>query len=227
MLKIGLYCDNPIDNIKIRELIRDCSFLQHHLLKVIGVNEADDVLKNQISIRFIDFENSSKYKQRMLNNNDISFIILIKEENKTWHYHPKFHYLQAPFEKQQLDLILEDIFKTRKQSTIVATLPHKGDKRFYIKDLNYIDIYHRSLYFHENDKNTIGSIIRKSFEKEVKSFLCHEELYLLKPSLLINVSNIDQLTNDHIVFRNGAILYYPKNGYQQLKNYWDKFYSIE
>lgn len=207
-------------------MIRDYTFLQTQQMKTFTINNADEVLTNKISICFIDQENSSLYKQRMLNNNFIYFIIVIKENNKL-HYHPKFHYFQAPYEKQQLKTILDDILNDIKKSSIVMTLPHEGDRRIFVKDLNYIDINCRNLCFHEISQDTNGSILRKSFEKEVQSYLKHTELFFLKPSLLINVSNINVLTNNHIVFRNGAILYYPKIKYKELKDYWNNYYFIE
>lgn len=226
LLNIGIYCNNAVDNIRLREMIREYTFLQTQQIKTFTINNADEVLTNKISICFIDQKNSSLYKQRMLNNNFIYFIIVIKENN-TLYYHPKFHYFQAPYERQQLDTILDDILSEIKKSSMVIALPHEGDRRIFVKDLNYIDINYRNLCFHEISQNTTGSILRKSFEKEVQSYLRHEELFLLKPSLLINVSNIDILANDHIVFRNGAILYYPKAKYKDLKNYWDNYYFVE
>lgn len=226
MLNIGVYCNNAVDNVRLREMLRDYTFLQNQQIKTFTINYADEVLTNKISICFIDQENSSLYKQRMLNNDFIHFVIIVKNNNELY-YHPKFHYLQAPYERQQLETILDNILSNIKKSSIVMTLPHEGSRRILVEDLNYIDINYRNLCFHEKTQNTNGSILRKSFEKEVQPYLHHEELFLLKPSLLINVSNIDTLTSDHIVFRNGAILYYPKAKYKDLKNYWDSYYFVE
>ena len=110
---------------------------------------------------------------------------------------------------------------------MVTALPHEGDKRIFVKDLNYIDINYRNLCFHEISQNITGSILRKSFEKEVQSYLQHDELFFLKPGQVINVSNIDKLANDHIVFRNGAVLYYPKSKYNELRKYWKQYYFID
>lgn len=224
MINIGFYSSKQVDNIRLREMLREYAFLQTKRIKTYTIEYADQVLEKDILICFVDFIHYTKYKERMLNNKTIYFVILLDDPGSV-SYNPQFNYFTAPFETPALKLILDDILNELENSTIMITIPHEGEKQLFIKDLNYIDIVHRSLCFHEINQNTTGFIVRQSFEKEVQKYLKHEELFLLKPSLVVNVSNIKILAEDHAVFRNGAILYYPKTKYKELREYWHNYFS--
>lgn len=208
-------------------MLKSYIFLQTKRIKIYTIEYADQVLEKDIMICFIDFQNYQKYEQRMLNNDNILFIITHKNHNN-FVYNSKFFNFSAPFEIQELDSVLGNILKNIQDNSIIVQVPHEGEKHIFLKNLNYINIVHRNLCFHLIDQQDImGFTIRQSFEKEVKKYLKHDELFFLKPGEVINVSNIDKLSNDHIVFRNGAVLYYPKSKYNELRKYWKQYYFID
>lgn len=109
------------------------------------------------------------------------------------------------------------------KSKIMLVPTKHGNERIYIRHLNYIDIESRSLCYHLSTGNLqAGHILRTSFEKAVCQYLKHENLLFLKPSLLINLSNVKILDPEKIEFKNGDLLYYPKKYYEQIKEKWTK-----
>ena len=99
----------------------------------------------------------------------------------------------------------------------------EGDRRVSLDYLNYIDIEQRSLCYHlKNEDVNARCILRTSFSKAIEHYLHNDNLIFLKPSLLINMDNIEYLNKDHIIFKNNDILYYPKKHYQEIYERWSK-----
>ena len=90
--------------------------------------------------------------------------------------------------------------------------------------MNYINIIKRSLCYHISEGPAIdGQSLRGSFEKEITPLQEHPLLLFLPPSLLINVSNINELRGDNLTFEDGDVLYFPKKAYETIKNRWHKY----
>ena len=110
-----------------------------------------------------------------------------------------------------------------RQKELVVISTSKGYKRVELKDLNFIDIEERSLFYHLNTEVIKARcILRTSFAKAVEQYLCNDNLFFLKPSLLINIDNIQFLNKDHIIFKNDEVLYFPKKYYIEIYNKWSK-----
>ena len=110
-----------------------------------------------------------------------------------------------------------------RQKELVIISTSKGYKRVELKDLNFIDIEERSLFYHLNTEVIKARcILRTSFAKAVEQYLYNDNLFFLKPSLLINIDNIQFLNKDHIIFKNDEVLYFPKKYYIEIYNRWSK-----
>lgn len=110
-----------------------------------------------------------------------------------------------------------------RQKEFVVISTSKGYQRVELKDLNFIDIEERSLSYHLNTEVIKARcILRTSFAKAVEQYLCNDNLFFLKPSLLINIDNIQFLNKDHIIFKNDEVLYFPKKYYIEIYNKWSK-----
>ena len=111
----------------------------------------------------------------------------------------------------------------KRKNGLVIISTSKGDKRVELKDLNFIDIEERSLFYHlDGEVIKARCTLRTSFAKAVESYLCNDNLFFLKPSLLINIDNIQFLDKDHIIFKNDEILYFPKKYYIEIYDKWSK-----
>lgn len=99
----------------------------------------------------------------------------------------------------------------------------EGDRRIDMDLLNYIDIEQRSLCYHlKSGPVKAAHVLRTSFAKAIEHYLHNKNLLFIKPSLLINMDNVDILNKDHIIFSNGEILYYPKKHYGLIYEQWIK-----
>ena len=111
----------------------------------------------------------------------------------------------------------------KRKNGLVIISTSKGDKRVELKDLNFIDIEERSLFYHlDNEVIKARCILRTSFAKAIEQYLGNDNLFFLKPSLLINIDNIQFLDKDHIIFNNDEILYFPKKYYIEIDDKWSK-----
>lgn len=127
----------------------------------------------------------------------------------------------------QFILAIERLVKEVKKDGIIVEIPNKGEKRISLEHLNYIDIAYRNLGYHmDNNETILGRTIRKSFATKTQKYnQQHEELLLLKPSFMINLTNVDEVYPTHIVFRSGEELYLPKIACLTVKENWKHFYS--
>ena len=96
-----------------------------------------------------------------------------------------------------------------------------GDKKVPITRINYIDIEQRSLCFHLTLGNvTARCLLRTSFSRATEGYLQNENLLFIKPSLIINIDNIECLDKEKIIFINGDELYFPRRHYTEIYEKW-------
>jgi hypothetical protein len=139
--------------------------------------------------------------------------------------HPEQYLLLAPIEEESLLKVFENLKAKIRKKAIIVKLAHSEDQRIYIKDLNYINIISRNLRYHlANGKEYDSQTLRKSFVKEIEPLLTKPGLFLIQPSLLINLTNVETLWADHLRFENGDIIYFPKNAYDKIKEAWKNYY---
>ena len=159
--------------------------------------------------------------------NNIKFIFItsdIKDIVDIMQNHPEQYLILSPVEEESLIKVFENLKLRIKRIAIIAKLAHQEDKRIYVKDLNYINITKRNLRYHLADGREYDSqTLRQSFSKEISPLLIKPELYFIQPSLLVNMTNIETLWDDHMQFENGDIIYYPKTAYEKLKAAWKEY----
>lgn len=118
---------------------------------------------------------------------------------------------------------MESLVRLDKRERLVIIPTSKGDKRTDLINLNFIDIENRSLSYHLNNETIKARcILRTSFAKAIEQYLHNDNLIFLKPSLLINIDNIQFLNKDNIIFKNDEILYFPKKHYCEIYEKWSK-----
>lgn len=144
----------------------------------------------------------------------ISIAICDKDESRA---NDIANWIKEYFNDKEFEPTIKIIHEVKSKIMIV------GNEKIYIRHLNYVDIEGRSLHYHLSyGELQDGRILRTSFEKAMCPYFKHENLLFLKPSLLINLSNIKALKKDSILFKNGDILYYPGKYYDLIKEKWNK-----
>lgn len=129
-------------------------------------------------------------------------------------------YITKPIDEKKLFAVLDKVRNyIRKECFIMQT--NEGERRIHASDLLYIDIDRRCLCYHlKSGIYADGQCLRGSFEKALGAIKENEDFIFLKPSLVINLTEIDLLNQDHLTFKNGQTIYFPKAKYQQIKDAW-------
>lgn len=118
---------------------------------------------------------------------------------------------------------LEQKYNLDKRKGLIIISTSRGDQRMGLTNLNFIDIENRSLFYHlKNETVQARCVLRTSFAKAIEQYLHNDNLIFLKPSLLINIDNIEFLNKDHIIFKNNEVLYFPKKHYCEIYERWSK-----
>ena len=112
----------------------------------------------------------------------ISIVICDKDESRA---NDIAGWVKKYFDDKDFEPTIKIIHEVKSKIMIV------DDVKIYIRHLNYVDIEGRSLCYHMSyGYIQANRTLRTSFEKAMYPYLKHENLLFLKPSLLINLSNI-------------------------------------
>lgn len=136
------------------------------------------------------------------------------------------YFLMKPLDREDFIDILKVVKKKIQDDNIIIKIA-SGERRVRVNHLNYINIVKRCLCYHlTNGSMFDGQTLRTSFEKAIYPLQNHKLFLFLPPSLLINVSEIKILNNDHIIFENDEILFFPKKSYETIRNAWLNYNRI-
>lgn len=154
--------------------------------------------------------------------------VLISSEKKDAHLISDLvidFFLLKPIEEEKLIQILEALKCDLKDLYILVPVK-KGLKKIKVKDINYIDNENRCITYHMINKETIqGHSLSKSFEKET-AFLLDKKpksLYFIKPTLIINLNQINGIEKDYIIFDNQDTLYLKQCASEGVLEAWKNF----
>lgn len=101
------------------------------------------------------------------------------------------------------------------------------DSKVLIKQLNYINIEKRNLCYHLVDNETKqGVTLTTTFYRAITPLDQFESLVFIRPSLLVNVSNIAEICTNKIIFEDGDILYLPRAKRQIIHEEWIKYHNF-
>lgn len=223
MIRIMNGIDNKIIDLNLRREIAMYTETIQFYIKVSSIKTIDE----NVNICFLDLNNYFKYKDA-LKNLLTKIVLILYDDEEIFIDSINVYYINANKISSQLKPLMNKIIYEIKKQTIIVPIPNKGDKRICLQQLNYIDINRRNLGYHMTNNIIIkGKTVRSSFEKEVKPYFNHDELYFMKPGFLINLSNINELYPNYILFESGEKLYFPKTAYKAIKEKWIKFYIEE
>lgn len=230
MIKVTIY-ERYIENVgDIRGYLRKFTNSSNVIIKENVFFKVEDMVEMSADVCLLDYKaflEDGDILLKWLNENNIKFIFItsdIKDIIDIMQNHPEQYLILSPVEEESLIKVFENLKLRIKRIAIIAKLAHQEDKRIYVKDLNYINITKRNLRYHLADGREYDSqTLRQSFSKEISPLLIKPELYFIQPSLLVNMTNIETLWDDHMQFENGDIVYYPKTAYEKLKAAWKEY----
>ena len=230
MIKVTIY-EHYIENVgDIRGYLRKFANSSNVIIKENVFFKVEDMIEMSADVCLLDYKAFLENGDILLkwkDENNIKFIFItsdIKDIIDIMQNHPEQYLILSPVEEESLIKVFENLKLRIKRIAIIAKLAHQEDKRIYVKDLNYINITKRNLRYHLADGREYDSqTLRQSFSKEISPLLIKPELYFIQPSLLVNMTNIETLWDDHMQFENGDIVYYPKTAYDKLKAAWKEY----
>jgi hypothetical protein len=230
MIKVTIY-EHYIENIgDIRGYLRKFANSSNVIIKENVFFKVEDMVEMSADVCLLDYKaflEDGDILLKWLDENNIKFIFItsdIKDIIDIMQNHPEQYLILSPVEEESLIKVFENLKLRIKRIAIIAKLAHQEDKRIYVKDLNYINITKRNLRYHLADGREYDSqTLRQSFSKEISPLLIKPELYFIQPSLLVNMTNIETLWDDHMQFENGDVVYYPKTAYEKLKAAWKEY----
>lgn len=230
MIKVTIY-ERYIENVgDVRGYLRKFANSSNIIIKENVFFKVEDMVEMSADVCLLDYKAFLEDGDILLkwkDENNIKFIFItsdIKDIIDIMQNHPEQYLILSPVEEESLVKVFENLKLRIKRIAIIAKLAHQEDKRIYVKDLNYINITKRNLRYHLADGREYDSqTLRQSFSKEISPLLIKPELYFIQPSLLVNMTNIETLWDDHMQFENGDIVYYPKTAYEKLKAAWKEY----
>ena len=233
MLKFIIYETEDAQSVNVQQWIKEYADEQYTSIKVFTANTIDNLIKLQGKICLIDYDIYLKHQDNLKEwqeKNKIIFLYIaedyiqmieaIKQDTNSY-------CLLNPLKKDMFLLLLDYLRQRIKSNIIAIKKAHNGEEIIEVNKLNYVNIASRNLRFYMDCGKQIDSqSLRQSFAKEAEPMLKHMELYFMAPSLIVNLENIKELYPDHMIFKNGAIAYYPKTQYDKLRAAWFEFHEI-
>lgn len=220
MRNFYLGIEDVAKNLTIRNYLKEYANTVRVYTKVESIKE----IYNGIDIYILDMNTYLRYEKELSTHPNIK-IIIIDDDITSLNYSDNIYIIHPSVSKPQFLFLIQRLCNRIKREHIYVSLPNKGDRKIAINEFEYAEIVKRSVCYNLiNGKSITSKCIRTSFETEVKDYLVYDELYLIKPSFLVNLSNIKELYPGHIVFESGSVLYVPKTAYKPLKQKWKNFY---
>ena len=233
MLSFGIYETEELNILEIKNCIKNYAEEQYAAIKQYVINNITDLIKLKPKICLIDYKtylSNLEILKEWKSVNKINFICIVEDYIQmidAVKSDSNNLYLLKPIKLEVLILLLDYARQKIKSNVISIHLGHNEEEIIEVKNLNYVNIVNRSLRFHMTCNREIDSqSLRQSFVKEAEPMLRHPELYFMPPSLIVNLENIKQLYDDHITFKNGNVIYYPRTAYEKLKTAWKTHHDI-
>ena len=235
MLSIAIYTHSEETSLTLRKYIQDFLIDTRTMAKVSVFFCGADLIAipNRYDVYFIDMDSAEDGIQvgvQLAELDDSGYFVYFSENPLNAHRAIKFgayHFLDIPFEPEEITKVLLRIRKQVKEDSIVIKTP-LGERRVRINNVNYINIVKRCLCYHLKDGTVFdGQALRSSFEKAIYPLQDQEPFLFLSPSLLINVSEIKILNSDHLIFENDEVMFFPKKSYDVIHDYWINYNKIK
>lgn len=234
MLSIAIFDDNKTHLDELCNLIQDYIIETKSMVKLAVFDNVENLLVVPASfdIYIIDTDSTEDIiylSQRMKQIDTQSYFIFIGEDPilayPAYQVHAD-HYLLKPIQKNELKDILNIIKQEIKEDSVVIRTS-QGERRVRTNMVNYVNIVKRCLCYHLKDGTMFdGQSLRTSFEKAIDPLHLNPSFFFLPPSLLINLNEIKIINNDHIIFENDEIVYFPKKARDLICEKWKAYNKV-
>lgn len=218
MLKIAICDDNQMQNDILTNMISDFLNGGQIQYEIYNFLDPEELLKSKLNydVYFLDINfpgdiDGISLGQQIKNKNEFARLIYISADPtraaETLQLQA-FCYLLKPIRTELMCEILMKIIDDIEKDFFVVQTP-KGDKNLNIKNILYIEMRHKRLFYHLKDKTIVkGCKITNSFETALGPIAKHDYFKLIDNKTLINTNNVKVLTTSRALTKNKNFILY-------------------
>ena len=137
-----------------------------------------------------------------------------------------FYYLVKPLDTAKFYKILERaVLLANASSDTVHISVSKGEIDLPKRMIVYAELVDRIIRYHLSDGRVFDSkTIRTSFKQQTSQLAESKSFAYLGVSYLVNLSHVDAIDSDTVLFRDGSMLLPPKSAYKDFKMAWKDYH---
>ena len=229
VIKIAVCNSTQDETIMLRDTIRDYLINHKIVVKMVTFDTLEDLMATleKFDIYLIDdndaMDSIISYHKVIKEYAPDSRIIYMSDTPAAAYTAVKLHadgYLLKPIDIEDLKETIEFLIKTiRMEHVILRT--STGSRRVKTVDLNYVNIVKRCMCYHLADGSMFDSqTLRQSFAKALGPLTQHPMFIFVSPASLINMANVKEVKEDHVVFENLESTSYPVRLHDEIMKLW-------
>ena len=137
-----------------------------------------------------------------------------------------FYYLTKPVDNDKFMKILDRAFRlSNARSDMIHLSISKGEVTLPKHAIVYAELVDRVIRYHLSDGRVFDTrTIRTSFKQQTAELAEANNFAYLGVSYLVNLSHVDAIDSDTVLFRDGSMLNPPKSAYKDFKLAWKEFH---
>lgn len=239
MISIALCEDNPVQREVMSDILEDYKSA-HPGVEIATFSSGSELLEtirnNKVGydIYFLDIVmpgiNGMEVATtlRMMGDNGIVIFTTASIEYAVASYDVRaYYYMIKPVDSTKLFKILDNAIATLgkvEDSIIVKSV--NGDVRLKFKQIMYVEVNDRALFYHMIDGRECESIkLRGSFKEAITPILANSSFVMCGVSKVVNLKYIDAVDSESILFHDGSLVYISRSAYSEVKQAWKNFHK--
>ena len=237
MVKIAVLDDNEIQRSIIMELLEDfkrdgndisCEEFQdgQTLIDSVRKNGFFDVYILDVIMPGMNGMEVAVTLRHMHDPGKIIFLTSSLEYAAVSYDVDAFYYMLKPVDTAKFYRILERVVQmlNANNDTIHISISH-GEIDLPVRMIVYAELVDRVVRYHLADGRIFDSKkIRTSFKQQTSALAGENSFAYLGVSYLVNLSHVDAIDSETVLFRDGSMLLPPKSAYKDFKMAWKNFH---
>ena len=237
MVKIAILDDNDLQRDILAELMDnfrregndigyDCFSDGLQLIESVKKNGAYDVYLLDVVLPGMNGMEVATTLRHMRDDGKIIFLTASLEYAAMSYDVDAFYYLLKPVDVAKLYKLLERIMQMANvnRDSIRVSISH-GEVDLPVRQIVYAELVDRVIRYHLADGRVLDSrTIRNSFKQQTSDLARENNFAYLGVSYLVNLSHVDAIDSESVLFRDGSMLMPPKSAYKDFKLAWKNYH---
>ena len=237
MVKIAILDDNDIQRDILKDLLEDfrrkgndifCEDFSdgRALIESVRKNGFYDVYILDVILPGMNGLEAATTLRHMHDPGKIIFLTASLEYAAASYDVEAFYYLLKPVDVTKFYTIMERVVRlvSASNDTIRVSIS-RGEVDLPVRKITYAELIDRSIRYHLSDGRVFDSkTIRTSFKQQTSALAEGDSFVYLGVSYLVNLSHVDAVDSDTVLFRDGSMIMPPKSAYKDFKMAWKNFH---